>query len=120
VSNTEAMPVKKTRLVQLCKAVGNPTELDVLPGDTVEDALVELAVVKITDLRTALAERDAEIVRWKEQSAWFNDTRLATDNEVELKNDLYTLRAAATEYITKGMTVAQLTELQSALGGPTT
>ena len=43
----DTVPVKRARLLALSRALGSPTHLDVLDGDTVDDALIEMAAQRL-------------------------------------------------------------------------
>jgi hypothetical protein len=46
-SDPGSVPVKRSRMEALSKALGHPTQLAVADGDTAEDALVELAASRL-------------------------------------------------------------------------
>jgi hypothetical protein len=46
-SDPGSVPVKRSRMEALSKALGHPTQLAVAEGDTAEDALVELAASRL-------------------------------------------------------------------------
>ncbi len=71
-SDPGSLPVKRSRMEALSKALGHPTQLAVAEGDTAEDALVELAASRLEHSREWRGLTDVEWMNIVNKNhAWF-------------------------------------------------